>query len=575
MPPAFSHRIVEDQNSHAMSCSNSGAIVGTATSGLSLASETLNQGDRGTVDRDAAVNRQVRLVFFHAKHHVDYSISGQVASAVSEIRCTVGEMFEEKAKHKGFVWLGRLAKKDTRVMMKSSNTSISHENSSSSYISSGGGATVPDNLRSPRGGAAGVGDSDSLQPFTLEAYDYDTFVNRMRLPEAQPLREQTRAFVNGILNRARVVLQGIKGEVSNFVWSMGQQLLQHPLWAGSSESDVLECLERYVCLRLHDRAFASDPSSRQNDALLHLRVSALSFITPAHLDIHPSRRCASSWAQAQAALRHMHDCITPREMLEDVLECAKCIYALNPDDCGHEPEPLSADEYLPILIYQVLQSGLPQLQSIIDYISALRHPDLMSSECQYFFTHFVGAVFFIESLDASQLSIDPAVFQQLMRLAEDTEVAGIRDRVPSMGLFSPAKMKAVAVTAATIDSTSVEEPTNQQQQQQPQSSSSTPCIPSRRTSRRDTLQPQDAQAIAAIAAAAMAEAAIPSIPEEGLENDGQTAADSRFMLRSNRDLSTGVTIGDAIGGDIMFKEIQEQLHVSPSNSCFPICSFSD
>jgi|LauGreDrversion4_2_1035121.scaffolds.fasta_scaffold148220_3 hypothetical protein len=74
MPPAFSHRIVEDQDSHAMSCSNRGAITGTATSGLSLASETLNQGGRGMVDRDAAVNRQVRLVFFHAKYHVDYSI---------------------------------------------------------------------------------------------------------------------------------------------------------------------------------------------------------------------------------------------------------------------------------------------------------------------------------------------------------------------------------------------------------------------------------------------------------------------------------------------------------------------
>ena len=48
--------------------------------------------------------------------------------------------------------------------------------------------------------------------------------------------------------------------------------------------------------------------------------------------------------------------------------------------------------YLPILIYQVLQSGLPQLQSIINYITAMRHPELMTSECSYFFTHFVGAV---------------------------------------------------------------------------------------------------------------------------------------------------------------------------------------
>ena len=253
-----------------------------------------------------------------------------------------------------FVWLGRLAKRD-RTTLRSATCS-----------SSSSTAPHSDSIRSPRGGSAAASDSDSLAPFTLDAYDYDAFVKRMRLPEALPVREQTRAFVNGILNRfdkfqlrvsvsiadvvfnrARVVLQDIRAEVNDFVWGMGQQLLQHPLWQGCSECDVLECLERYVCLRLHDRAFASDPSSRRQDALLHLRVSALSFITPAHLDIHPSRRCASNWLQAQAALRRMHDCVTPRDMLEDVLTCAKFIYALNPDDTGREPEPLSADEYHP------------------------------------------------------------------------------------------------------------------------------------------------------------------------------------------------------------------------------------
>jgi hypothetical protein len=433
----------------------------------------------------------------------------QVANAVSEIRCTVGEIFEEKVKEKGFVWLGRLAKRDTGRITTS-------KTSSSSSISAISSTVAAEGMRSPRDGSS---DGDSLPPFTLDSYDYDAFVKRMRSPEAQPVREQTRSFVNGILNRPRVVLQSIKSEVNQFVWSMGQQLLQHSLWAGCSECDVLECLERYVCLRLHDRAFASDTSSRQNDALLHLRVSALGFITPSHLDIRPSRRCASNWAQAQAALRHMHDCITPREMLEDVLECARLIYALNPDESGSEPEPLSADEYLPILIYQVLQSGLPQLQSIIDYITALRQPELMTSECQYFFTHFVGAVFFIESLDASQLSIDPALFQQLMRLAEDSEVAGVRDRIPSTGLFSPVKAKAAAAAAEAADADVVERDQSHQKLQVtgPQQTLSVP-VPSRRESRsrRDTLQPQDA---ATIAAASVATA--PSIPEEQPADSGQ------------------------------------------------------
>jgi hypothetical protein len=483
-----------------------------------------------------------------------------VASAVSEIRCTVGEIFENKVKDKGFVWLGRLAKRDAgKVAVRStgSGSSSSFSNSSSAASPSA------EALRSPRAASAAANDLESSQPFTLEPYDYDAFVKRMRLPEAQPVREQTRAFVNSILNRARVVLQGIKAEVSDFVWSMGQQLLQHPLWAGCSECDVMECLERYVCLRLHGRAFASDPSSRQNDALLHLRVCALNFITPAHLDIHPSRRCLSNWTQAQAALRHMHDCTTPREMLEDVLECAKCIYALDPDDSGAEPEPLSADEYLPILIYQVLQSGLSQLQSIIDYITALRHPALMTSENQYFFTHFVGAVFFIESLDASQLSIDPAVFQQLMRMAEDSEVAGTRDRVPSTGLFTPAKLKAAAAAVAAADASAVDEGTKLQLQQTAIDSRTPSSTPNRRPARRDTLQPQDAKAMAAISAAAASEAAVCSIPEEGSEHGGKAMRVQRMRCVIACADDDG---DDAVGGDMMFREIQEQLLVRAASA---------
>lgn len=490
-PPAFTLRVTGDQDSGGVDTRVGGAAASGAASGASPLPEAHDVGGRlqGVQERDAAVNRQVHRQYLLAAAYDALprcDSMHQVANAVSEIRCTVGEMFEEKVKEKGFVWLGRLAKRDAgRAAGRPTS------NSSSISGSSSAASAAPEGMRSPRGGSA---DGDSLQPFSLDSYDYDAFVKRMRCPEAQPVREHTRSFVNGILNRARVALQGIKSEVSQFVWSMGQQLLQHPLWAGCSECDVMECLERYVCLRLHDRTFASDASSRQNDALLHLRVSALSFITPSHLDIHPSRRCASNWAQAQAALRHMHDCITPREMLEDVLECARLIYALDPDDSGSEPEPLSADEYLPILIYQVLQSGLPQLQSIIDYITALRHPDLMTSECQYFFTHFVGAVFFIESLDASQLSIDPTLFQQLMRLAEDSEVAGVRDRVPSTGLFSPAKLKVAASAAAAADADAAAKEQAQQQQLPPPSMPHTPSTPGRRREvRRDTLQPQDVQ----------------------------------------------------------------------------------
>jgi hypothetical protein len=44
------------------------------------------------------------------------------------------------------------------------------------------------------------------------------------------------------------------------------------------------------------------------------------------------------------------------------------------------------------------------------YISCFRHPARAAGEGAYYLVHFVSAVSFIENLDASLLSMDPADF---------------------------------------------------------------------------------------------------------------------------------------------------------------------
>lgn len=109
--------------------------------------------------------------------------------------------------------------------------------------------------------------------------------------------------------------------------------------------------------------------------------------------------------------------MTPREKMDAVLEASEFIYAA-PILNGYD-RPVSADEYLPILVYILLRANPPELQSNIDYISSFRGRRRMIGEGAYFFTHLSGAVYFIETLDASMLSIEPYLFDRL--ISDDDE----------------------------------------------------------------------------------------------------------------------------------------------------------
>ena len=65
----------------------------------------------------------------------------------------------------------------------------------------------------------------------------------------------------------------------------------HPLWAGAPPA-VLEAagegLEKYVTTKIHAATFATAPLDVERDEALALRLRALSFVEPAHLDMPPS-----------------------------------------------------------------------------------------------------------------------------------------------------------------------------------------------------------------------------------------------------------------------------------------------
>lgn len=72
----------------------------------------------------------------------------------------------------------------------------------------------------------------------------------------------------------------------------------------------------------------------------------------------------------------------------------------------------SADKFIPILIFVVLKANPEHLISNVQYINRFRSAEKLQSEAGYYLSSLMGAISFIENMDASSLSIDKAEFEK-------------------------------------------------------------------------------------------------------------------------------------------------------------------
>lgn len=74
-----------------------------------------------------------------------------------------------------------------------------------------------------------------------------------------------------------------------------------------------------------------------------------------------------------------------------------------------------ADDFLPVFIYIVLTSDVKDILSNCEYISSYHSPFRLMSRAGYCLVNLQSAAEFIDSLDASSLSIDPEEFAAKMK----------------------------------------------------------------------------------------------------------------------------------------------------------------
>ncbi|CAE8738909.1 unnamed protein product, partial [Polarella glacialis] len=208
--------------------------------------------------------------------------------------------------------------------------------------------------------------------------DYLVFKEMLKHPSALPvtakLQDFVRRFPSG-LSREQAASHVHKFLTVTQDWMLSEVVVFAEDTDEEARLNAAEGLEKFLLSRLHGRIFAADPADRDEDALLQRRIDSLSWITFTHLGIPPVD--TSLLALAVDELQKIDNFKVPRDKLVCVLNSCLVINDVLKRalvESGSAGRPLSADDFLPMLIIAVVLANPPRLQSNVEFVAAFRHP---------------------------------------------------------------------------------------------------------------------------------------------------------------------------------------------------------
>ncbi|KAI8869620.1 hypothetical protein GQ42DRAFT_102544, partial [Ramicandelaber brevisporus] len=182
---------------------------------------------------------------------------------------------------------------------------------------------------------------------------------------------------------------------------------------------IREGVEKLISSSLYSLIYGqSTTDDKARDTVLNQRIKLFRWIDEKHLDIPQASFNDGFLKIAISELYKMNTFKAPRDKLICILNCCTVIYGLLNHHSNvskgkkSNTSEVNADQFLPALIYIIIRANPPELVSNVMYISRFRTTDLMRAESEYYLTSFMGAISFIESMDASTLSISQSEFDR-------------------------------------------------------------------------------------------------------------------------------------------------------------------
>jgi hypothetical protein len=253
----------------------------------------------------------------------------------------------------------------------------------------------------------------------------------MRHQSSINLVKKIKKFIND-LNKAEYVPENSENKeasfsyrVQKFLIEVMKEIREHPQWKNASELEMdnaREGIEKYVMTKLYSKVFSPTVEDLTIDNEIAMRLSLFSKrIEPHHLDLDPNLVndneststdpvIAAQIKKAISELKKINSYKTPRDKMICISNCCKLV--TNILSTYYPRERISADIFLPVVIYLVMKANPPHLHSNLKYISEYRNPDKMLSEAAYYLTNLQSSALFWRTADHNSFSISKEEFDE-------------------------------------------------------------------------------------------------------------------------------------------------------------------
>ncbi|KAF2249341.1 hypothetical protein BU26DRAFT_519448 [Trematosphaeria pertusa] len=274
-------------------------------------------------------------------------------------------------------------------------------------------------------------------------FDFHRFLEQLRHRTADPVAKFLRSFLLEFGKKQWMVHEQVK-IIGDFLEFISKKMAQCEVWRTVSDAEfdnAREGMEKLVMNRLYTQTFSPaipppDPAQHtkgrrrqetlgpgrrgqhqedvERDEVLAQKVRIYKWVKEEHLDIKTVGDKGRKFLHlAQQELLKIKSYRAPRDKVICILNCCKVIFGFLRTSQSDQ----SADAFVPLLIYTVLQANPDHLVSNVQYILRFRNQDKLGGETGYYISSLMGAIQFIEGLDRTSLTVTDEEFEKNVEAA--------------------------------------------------------------------------------------------------------------------------------------------------------------
>jgi len=252
--------------------------------------------------------------------------------------------------------------------------------------------------------------------------DFVEFLKTLKRPASKDIKDKCKSLILYILENQKLTVDQQCEYVQDFYTKISNHIQSNPSFPDMSAEQLekmMDGIEKYIMTHIYKCVFCH-PSAEdeKKDLVLQKCIRGFNWVTDEQLEVtvdFQKEGVMDLWKQSQQELLEINSKRAPQDKLACIVKCSTSIFRML--QLSNNEILASADDFLPTLIYVILQTNPPLLHSNIQYITRFCDPSkLMAGEGGYYFTNLCCAVAFISNnLDAQSLNISEDEFNSYMK----------------------------------------------------------------------------------------------------------------------------------------------------------------